>query len=81
MSQSAHRPSVLILALDQRGQSFLFRANQKEFEQLDQHKFTDAETWAHIALVGDQIFIRELNALAALRWTRELEPNPKATQP
>ena len=70
-----------ILALDQRGQLFLFRANQDGFEQLDQRKFTDAETWAHIAVVGDQIFIRELNALAALRWTRRLEPNAKATQP
>ncbi len=47
-----------ILALDQCEQLFLFRADQNEFEQLDQRKFTDAETWAHIAVVGYQIFIR-----------------------
>jgi len=57
-----------ILALDQRGQLFLFRANQKKFDQLDQRKLTDAETWAHLAVAGDQLFVRELNALAAYQW-------------
>jgi alpha-tubulin suppressor-like RCC1 family protein len=57
-----------ILALDQRGQLFLFRANEKKFDQLDQRKLTDAETWAHLAVAGDQLFVRELNALAAYQW-------------
>ena len=59
-----------ILALDQRGQLFLFRANRIKFEQLDQRKLTDAETWAHLAIAGDQLFVRELNALTAFRWQK-----------
>ena len=57
-----------ILALDQRGKLFLFRANQKKFEQLDQRKLTAAETWAHLASAGDELFVRELNALTAYQW-------------
>jgi outer membrane protein assembly factor BamB len=58
-----------ILALDQRGQLFLFQANQAKYEQLDQRKLSDAETWAHLAVAGDELFVRELNALAAFRWS------------
>ena len=57
-----------ILALDQRGKLFLFRANQKKFEELDQRKLTAAETWAHLASAGDELFVRELNALTAYQW-------------
>ena len=70
-----------ILALDQRGQLFLFRANQKKFDQLDQRKLTDAETWAHLAVAGDQLFVRELNALAAFRWTKSATGSLTSTQP
>jgi len=58
-----------ILALDQRGQLFLFRANKEKFDLLDQRKLTDAETWAHLAVAGDELFVRELNALVAYRWS------------
>ncbi len=58
-----------ILALDQRGQLFLFRANKAKFDLLDQRKLTDAETWAHLAVAGDELFVRELNALVAYRWS------------
>jgi len=60
-----------ILALDQRGQLFLFRANKEKFDLLDQRKLTDAETWAHLAVAGDELFVRELNGLAAYRWSRD----------
>ena len=70
-----------ILALDQRGQLFLFRANEKKFDQLDQRKLTDAETWAHLAVAGDQLFVRELNALAAFRWTKSATGSLTSTQP
>ena len=65
-----------ILALDQRGQLFLFRANQKKFDLLAQRKLTDAETWAHLAVAGDELFVRELNALTAFRWSH---PGPADT--
>jgi outer membrane protein assembly factor BamB len=57
-----------ILALDQRGLLFLFRANKEKFELLDQRKLTDSETWAHLAVAGDQLFVRELKALTAYQW-------------
>jgi outer membrane protein assembly factor BamB len=57
-----------ILALDQRGELYLIRANPKSFDLIDSLKIGDAETWAHLAVCGDEIFVRELNALAAYRW-------------
>jgi outer membrane protein assembly factor BamB len=59
-----------ILALDQRGQLFLLRANQETLEQLDSRKLSEAETWGHLAVAGDQVFVRELNALSAFQWER-----------
>ena len=59
---------VLLLALDQRGQLFRLRANKEKFDLLDKRKLTDAETWAHLAVAGDQLFVRELNALSAYQW-------------
>lgn len=59
-----------ILALDQRGQLFLLRANQEQLEELDSRKLTEAETWAHLAVADDQVFVRELHALSAFQWER-----------
>ncbi|MCX6855307.1 MAG: PQQ-binding-like beta-propeller repeat protein [Verrucomicrobia bacterium] len=58
-----------ILALDQRGSLHLFKANPEKYEELDQRKISDKETWAHLAVSGNEIFIRELNALTAWRWS------------
>jgi outer membrane protein assembly factor BamB len=57
-----------ILALDQRGILFLLRANKEKFDQLDQRKLTSAETWAHLAVADEELFVRELNALTVYRW-------------
>jgi outer membrane protein assembly factor BamB len=57
-----------ILALDQRGLLYLLRANPKQFELLDKRRLNDAESWAHLAVAGNDLFVRELNALAAYRW-------------
>lgn len=63
-----------ILALDQRGQLFQFRANQEKFDLLDQRKLTESETWAHLAIAGEQIFVRELNALSMFHWANAPVP-------
>ena len=60
-----------ILALDQRGQLFQFRANKEKLLQLDQRKLADSETWSHLAVADDQLFVRELNALTAWRLIGE----------
>ena len=67
-----------ILALDQRGQLFLFRANKEKFGLLDQRKLTDAETWAHLAVAGDELFVRELNGLVAYRWSGQGKTRTKS---
>jgi outer membrane protein assembly factor BamB len=60
-----------ILALDQRGERSLFRATPEKFDVIDTRKVSEAETWAHVAVCGGQIFVRELNALAAYDWAAE----------
>ncbi len=67
-----------ILALDQRGELLLFRANKEKPDLLDRRKLTKAETWAHLALANNQVFIRELNALVAYIWSA---PAARVTQP
>ncbi len=57
-----------ILALDERGILLLIKANPKQFELLDERTVSEDETWAHVAVCGEEIFIRELNAMTAYRW-------------
>jgi outer membrane protein assembly factor BamB len=57
-----------ILALDERGVLLLIKANPKEFELLSEKQVSEGETWAHLAIAGEELFIRELNAMTAWRW-------------
>lgn len=61
----------LILALDQQGELLLIKANPREFELLGQRKVSDEDTWAHLAVCGDEVFVRELNALSVFRWQND----------
>ena len=58
-----------ILALDNRGVLYLIKANPKEFDPLDKRKVSETETWAHLAVCGDEIVIREADALTVWRWS------------
>jgi outer membrane protein assembly factor BamB len=57
-----------ILALDQRGELLLIRANPEKFDLLDSRKISDQETWGHLAVSGDQVFVRELKGIAVYQW-------------
>ncbi|WP_439622421.1 outer membrane protein assembly factor BamB family protein [Gemmata sp.] len=57
-----------ILALDQRGTLFLVKANPAEFELLDKRKVCDADAWAHLAVSGDEVVVRDLTGLTCWRW-------------
>ena len=57
-----------ILALDQDGTLFLLEANPTRFELIDKHRISETECWAHLAVVGDLLYIRELEALAVYQW-------------
>ncbi|QDT92960.1 PQQ-binding-like beta-propeller repeat protein [Gimesia algae] len=56
-----------ILALDQNGDLLLINANPEKFELLDRRKVAD-DSWAHIAISGNELFIRALDHLAVYRW-------------
>lgn len=57
-----------ILALDQRGKLLLLKANPKAFELLDEREISDQETWGHLAVCGEEVFIRELKGLSVFQW-------------
>jgi outer membrane protein assembly factor BamB len=59
-----------ILALDQRGELLLIRATPEKFELLDRRTISESPTWAHLAISGDELFIRELGATAVYRWRK-----------
>lgn len=61
-----------LLALDDRGLLLLIQANPAKLEILDQRKVGD-NTWAHLAVAGPEVYIRELNALVAYDWRRPTE--------
>jgi outer membrane protein assembly factor BamB len=58
-----------ILALDERGELLLFRANPAKFDLLDRRKVSEQDTWAHLALADGQMFIRDLGGLSAWTWS------------
>ena len=57
-----------ILALDQQGELILIHATPEKFDLLDSRKISDEETWGHLAVCGNQLFIRELNGISTYRW-------------
>ncbi|MBN2292604.1 MAG: hypothetical protein JXM70_09275 [Pirellulales bacterium] len=57
-----------ILALDQRGELLLIQATPEKFELLDSRKISSQETWGHLAVCGDQVFVRELMGISVYRW-------------
>ncbi len=57
-----------ILALDERGGLVLLRANPEEFELLDRRRVSENSTWAHLAIEGPNLFVRDLEGVSAFRW-------------
>ena len=56
-----------ILALDERETLHLMRANPDRFELLDSKDLTKSPSWGHLAVAGDEVFVRELSAITAYR--------------
>lgn len=57
-----------LLALDERGILYLIAASPARLNILSQRKVSEEETWAHLAVVGTDLFIRDLKGLARWRW-------------
>lgn len=58
-----------ILALDDRGILYLMRANPNKYEPIAELPISDQPTWAHLAMSGRNVFVRELKGLTAYEWT------------
>jgi outer membrane protein assembly factor BamB len=57
-----------LLALDSTGKLYLIAADPKEFEILAESRAADIEAWAHLAVCGDEMFVRDQSGLTAFRW-------------
>ena len=65
-SMAAHGDRLL--ALDERGELLLIRANPEKFELIDRLQLELAETWAHLAVSGNQLFVRALDSINAYQF-------------
>jgi outer membrane protein assembly factor BamB len=70
-----------ILALDEGGDLVLLNANPQAFEVLGVKEVTEREAWGYLAIRGDELFIRDLESVRALRWTdRTDQPSARMKQ-
>jgi len=58
----------MILALDETGELRLIRATPASFELVGEAKVSEGESWAHLAVEGRDIYVRDLEGLTAYRW-------------
>ena len=58
------------LALTADGNLLLIELTPSGFKLVDTHKISDSPTWAHLAVCGEELFVRELKGLAKLQWPR-----------
>ncbi|MEJ6559459.1 MAG: PQQ-binding-like beta-propeller repeat protein [Akkermansiaceae bacterium] len=57
-----------ILALDDRGELLLIEADPNEFKVIDRMKVSEHPTWAHLAVTGDEVYVRDLFGITSYRW-------------
>jgi len=57
-----------ILALDETGDLRLLQASPEKYQLLGEAKVAEKESWAHVAVVGSEIFVRDLQGITAWRW-------------
>ena len=57
-----------ILALDENGDLFLIEPNPEKLVIKQSREISKQPTWAHLALADNQLFVRELKAIACYEW-------------
>ena len=57
-----------ILALDSKGKLILFKANPESFEVVGQTKLATNDSWAHLAVVGNRVYVRGIDSIAVYQW-------------
>ena len=58
-----------ILALDQCGELLLMKASPEEFKLISRRQVAE-DCWAHLAVAGDQVFVRDLQAIKVFKWNK-----------
>jgi outer membrane protein assembly factor BamB len=58
-----------ILALDASGSLLLLKADPTAFTILGQVPISASESWAHVAVSGNDVVVREMDGLSLHRWT------------
>ena len=58
-----------ILALDQKGDLLMIKANPEKFELIDKRKVAD-DSWAHVALTQDDVVVRDLQKVTLFKWVK-----------
>ncbi len=58
----------MALALDERGDLLLLDLNSTEFKMVNTVHVSDQQTWAHLAVAGNQVFVRDLKGLTVYDW-------------
>ena len=59
-----------ILALDSRGSLCLMKANPEKFELVAEVKLETNDSWAHLAVVEDRVYVRGLESMTVYKWTK-----------
>jgi outer membrane protein assembly factor BamB len=57
-----------IIALDEDGTLYLIEPNPQKLSVRESREISDEPSWAHLALSGRQMFVRELEAIACYEW-------------
>lgn len=57
-----------ILLLTSEGELMLLRASPQRFDLIDSRKIADSETWGHLAISKNRLYVREFNGIAAFLW-------------
>jgi outer membrane protein assembly factor BamB len=57
-----------ILALDEDGTLYRIEASPEKLFVLEKRTISDSPAWAYLALSGNQLFVRELEAIACYSW-------------
>jgi hypothetical protein len=47
---------------------YLIQANPEAFELLDSAEVSQQSTWGHLAVSGNEIFVRALEGVSAFKW-------------
>jgi len=58
-----------ILALDQKGDLLMIKANPDQFELIDKRRVAQ-DSWAHVAVTQNDVVVRDLNKVTLFKWVK-----------